>query len=239
MATFVLVHGAFHGGWCWRDVSARLRDGGHEVHAPTLTGLGERSHLAEASVDLSTHVQDVANLLHWYELREVTLVGHSYAGMVITGVADLVAERLSSLVYLDALVPENGQSALDLQPLERRAAILDEVAAGGGRLWPPRSAQFYGVQEPTQQAWVDGKCTPQPFLTLCEPVRLDGAPGGKVARKLYALCTEPPLPYMRRFHDMAAATDGWRATALATGHDAMVTEPQALARLLAEWQSGV
>ena len=72
MATFVLVHGAFHGGWCWRDVSARLRDGGHEMHTPTLTGLGERSHLADASVDLSTHVQDVANLLHWYELREVT-----------------------------------------------------------------------------------------------------------------------------------------------------------------------
>lgn len=239
MATFVLVHGAFHGGWCWRDVTTRLRDGGHDVHAPTLTGLGERSHLAGASIDLATHIQDVANLLEWYELREVTLVGHSYGGMVITGVADLMAERLSSLVYLDAVVPGNGQSVLDLQPPDRRAAILDEVAAGGGRFWPPRSAQFYGVQEPTQQAWVDGKCTPQPFLTLCEPVRLDDPPGGKVARKLYVLCIDPPLPYMRRFYDMAAAADGWQATTMATGHDAMVTEPQALAQLFLEWQSGV
>ncbi len=239
MATFVLVHGAFHGGWCWREVSARLHAEGHEVHAPTLTGLGERHHLAGAAVDLTTHVQDVANLLQWHELREVTLVGHSYGGMVITGVADRMAERLSSLVYLDALVPENRQSVLDLQPPERRTAILDEVAAGGGRFWPPRSAEFYGLQDPAQQAWVDAKCTPQPFLTLCEPLRLDGPPGGKVGRKLYVLCTEPPLPYMHRFHDMAGATDGWQATTLATGHDAMVTEPERLARLLLEWQSGV
>jgi pimeloyl-ACP methyl ester carboxylesterase len=172
MATFVLVHGAFHGGWCWRDVAARLRASGHVVFAPTLTGLGERSHLAAPAVDLSTHVRDVVNLLEWEELGELVLVGHSYGGMVITGVADRRPERLAALIYLDALVPQDGQCALDLQPPERRASILEEVAAIGGWLWPPRTAAFYGVRDQRRQAWVDDRCTPQPFHTLLERLRL-------------------------------------------------------------------
>ena len=237
MASFVLVHGAFHGGWCWRDVAARLRAGGHEVFAPTLTGLGERSHLASPAVDLSTHVLDVVNLLRWEDLGDVVLVGHSYGGMVVTGVAERAADRLASLVYLDALVPEDGQSVFDLQPAERRAAILEEIAANGGRFWPPRSAAFYGVRDPAQQAWVDGKCTPQPFGTLFERLRLTAASAGKVARKLYILCTDPPLAYMRRFYDMAGASDGWQTMELATGHDAMVTAPERLAQILLKWQA--
>ena len=235
MATFVLVHGAFHGGWCWRDVTAQLRAAGHEVFAPTLTGLGERSHLASPAVDLSTHVQDVANLLEWEDLRDLVLVGHSYGGMVITGVADRLPERLAGLIYLDALVPQDGQSVLDLQPPERRASILEEVAAKGGRFWPPRTGAYYGVRDPARQAWVDGKCTPQPFQTLFERVRLEGPPGGKVARKLYILCTDPPLAYMRRFYEWASDAPGWEVSELATGHDAMITQPKALAGLLAEW----
>lgn len=238
MATFVLVHGAFHGGWCWRDVARHLRAAGHDVFAPTLTGLGERRHLATPAVDLATHVDDVAHLIEWEDLRDVVLVGHSYGGVVITGVADRLAERLGELVYLDALVPEDGQSVLDLQPADRRASILEEVAANGGWLWPPRTAEFYGVRDPAQQAWVDGRCTPQPFHTLFERLRLDRPPGGAVARKLYILCTDPPLTYMRRFYDMASATDGWRAMELATGHDAMVTVPEALAQILAREPSG-
>ena len=167
----------------------------------------------------------------------MTLVGHSYGGMVITGVADRLAERVASLVYLDALLPGGGQSALDLQPAERRESILEEVAAGGGWLWPPRTAEFYGVRDPHKQAWVDGKCTPQPFHTLFERLRLDGAPGGKVARKLYILCTDPPLVYMRKFYDWAAIAPGWQRMELATGHDAMVTEPETLARILSEWSA--
>ena len=238
MATFVLVHGAFHGGWCWRDVAARLRACGHEVFAPTLTGLGERSHLAAPAVGLSTHVRDVANVIEWEELGDVVLVGHSYGGMVITGVADRLAHRLAALVYLDALVPGNGESALDLQTPERRESILEEVAANGGWLWPPRTAAFYGVCDAAKQAWVDARCTPQPFPTLFERLRLDGPPGATVARKLYVLCTDPPLAYMRRFYEMAAATAGWRAMELRTGHDAMVTEPEALARILSDWAAG-
>jgi pimeloyl-ACP methyl ester carboxylesterase len=160
MVTFVLVHGACHGGWCWRDVTAELRAAGHEVFAPTLTGLGERSHLASPAVDLSMHIRDVANLIEWEDLREVVLVGHSYGGMVITGVADRLADRLAALVYLDALVPQDRQCVLDLQPSERRASILEEVAANGGWFWPCRTAAFYGVRDPARQAWVDGKCSP-------------------------------------------------------------------------------
>jgi pimeloyl-ACP methyl ester carboxylesterase len=235
MATFVLVHGAFHGGWCWRGVVAPLRAAGHEVFTPTLTGLGERSHLASPAVDLSTHVRDVAGLIEWEELGDVTLVGHSYAGMVITGVAERLADRLAMLVYLDALVPENGQCALDLQPPEPREAILEEVAANGGWQWSPRTAEFYGVRDRARQAWVDGKCTPQPFHTLFERLRLEGPPGGRVARKLYIRCTDPPLAYMRRFYQWASGAPGWQVMELATGHDAMVTEPEALAQILSDW----
>jgi pimeloyl-ACP methyl ester carboxylesterase len=237
MSTFVLVHGAFHGGWCWRDVTAQLRALGHAVFTPTLTGLGERCHLASPAVDLSTHVQDVANVIEWEELRDVVLVGHSYGGMVITGVAERLAERLASLIYLDALVPQDGHCALDLQPSERRASILEEVAANGGWLWPPRTAAFYGVRDPHRQAWVDDICTPQPFHTLFERLRLEGPPGGRVARKLYILCTDPPLAYMRQFYQWASTAPGWQVTELATGHDAMITQPQILATLLAEWAS--
>jgi pimeloyl-ACP methyl ester carboxylesterase len=216
-------------------VVLQLRGAGHAAFAPTLTGLGERSHLRSATVDLSTHVLDVVNLLRWHDLRDVVLVGHSYGGMVITGVADRLADRLAALVYLDALVPENGDCVLDLQPPERREAILEEVAANGGWLWPPRTAEFYGVRDPARQAWVDGKCTPQPFHTLFERLRIDGPPAGKVARKLYILCTDPPLPYMRRFYDMASSTPAWQAMELATGHDAMITEPAILAQNLSAW----
>jgi pimeloyl-ACP methyl ester carboxylesterase len=235
MVTFVLVHGAFHGGWCWRDVAAQLRAAGHEVFAPTLTGLGERSHLASPAVDLSTHIRDVANLIEWEDLREAVLVGHSYGGMVITGVADRLPDRLAGVIYLDALVPQDGQCVLDLQPPERRESILEEVAAKGGWFWPPRTGAFYGVRDPARQAWVDGKCTPQPFHTLFERLRLADAPGGKVSRKLYLLCTDPPLAYLRKFYDWAAASPGWEVRELATSHDAMITQPEILAGLLVEW----
>src|SRR5687768_18076653 len=116
MATFVLVHGAFVGGWCWRWVAPYLRGAGHDVYCPTLTGSGERVHLASPRVDLATHVEDVVNVLHYEDLRGVVLVGHSYGGMVITGAAERVSERLARLVYLDAFVPQDGQALADLLP---------------------------------------------------------------------------------------------------------------------------
>ena len=123
MATFVLVHGAWHGGWCWRFVRPLL--GGHDVYAPSLTGLGERKHLARADVDLDTHIADVVSLLEMEDLCDVVLVGHSYGGMVITGAADRAPERIGRLVYLDAFVPENGKCTLDYVVPERAAPIRE------------------------------------------------------------------------------------------------------------------
>jgi pimeloyl-ACP methyl ester carboxylesterase len=235
IATFVLVHGAFHGGWCWRDVTAHLRVAGHEVFAPTLTGLGERSHLASPAVDLSTHIRGIANLIDWEDLRDIVLVGHSYGRMLIIGVAEHLAARLAGLVYLDALVPQDDQCVLDLQPPERRESILEEVAANGGWFWPPRAGAYYGVRDPAKQAWVDGKCTPQPFHTLFERLRLAGPPAEKVARKLYILCTNPPLAHLRKCYEWPSEAPGWEVEELATGHDAMITQRKILAWLLAEW----
>ena len=130
MATFVLVTGAWHGAWCWKRVRKALAAEGHEVFTPTLTGLGDRSHLLSKEVDLETHIKDVINLIRWEELNEVVLVGHSYGGMVITGVADRIGDRISSLVYLDAFVPENGQSLHAALPPDQRQAQLDSAAEG-------------------------------------------------------------------------------------------------------------
>lgn len=232
MATFVLVHGAFHGGWCWRLVADRLRADGHTVFTPTLTGLGERAHLAAPSVSLSTHVQDVIAVLEWEGLSDVVLVGHSYGGMVISGVADRVADRIAALFYLDALVPEDGHSTLDYQTPERRQLMLDKVAENDGWRLPPFSAAFYGVADPEQEAWVDGLTTPQPFATFRERSAFYAGGPDAVADKHYVLCTDPPLAYLRQFHDRVASAPGWRASELATGHDAMVTEPEAVVRLL-------
>jgi len=233
MAVFVLTHGAYHGGWCWRDVARRLRAEGHEVFTPTLTGLGERSHLLTPAVNLSTHVTDVANVLLWEDLKDVILVGHSYGGMVVTGVADRLADRIADIVYLDAIVPEDGQSTLDVQPPGRREWMVERARASGGVAGAPVDAEVYGVVEPKAKAWVEAKCTPQPFAALSQKLRISGKPAERIARRLYILCTDPPLPYMRRFYDMAIAAPGWEAMELATGHDAMVTAPDALTEILA------
>ena len=131
MATVVLVHGTTAGGWVWRKVAPRLRAEGHSVYTPTLTGLGERDHLASPSVDLDTHVADVVNTIEYEDLEDVVLVGHSYGGMVITGAADRLPGKVAGLVYFDAIVPRDGESLVDLQPAERRAQTDRRVAEGG------------------------------------------------------------------------------------------------------------
>ncbi len=232
MAAYVLVHGAYHGGWCWRDVARMLRDAGHDVFTPTLTGLGERSHLLTPAVNLSTHVTDVVNVLTWEDLKDVILVGHSYGGMVATGVADRAADRIADIVYLDAVVPENGQSTLDVQPEGRREWMTARAREAGGIAGAPVDAEVYGVFEAAKKAWVNAKCTPQPFAALSEKVRISGKPAERIAKRLYILCTDPPLPYMRQFYETAKASEGWDTMEMATGHDAMVTEPESLARIL-------
>src|SRR5581483_10887922 len=161
MATYALVHGAWHGGWCWQRVTPLLRAAGHEVFTPTLTGLGERSHLANPAIDLNTHIHDIVNVLEYEHLQKVILVGHSYGGMVITGVSNEVPDRLAHLVYLDAFVPQDGQALIDVTTPQRREAILQQARANGGLL-PPFSVAQYGVFAGADVRWVESKLVPQP-----------------------------------------------------------------------------
>lgn len=233
MATFVLVHGGWHGGWCWGRVAPLLRAGGHEVHTPTLTGLGERAHLLSPDIDLDTHLRDVAGVLEYEELHRVVLVGHSYGGMVITGVADRAPERLAQLVYLDAFVPEDGQALFDLLRPERRDFYLQQAREHGeGWRTPGPPPQALGVADETEARWLAAKMTPQPLRTLQQPLRLAN-PAATALPRTYIHCTAGPLaPSFAPFAARAQAEPGWRYHELPTGHDAMLTAPDALAALL-------
>ncbi|MFF4413025.1 alpha/beta fold hydrolase [Streptosporangium sp. NPDC001559] len=221
--TYVLVHGAWHGGWCWRHVAARLREAGHEVHTPTLTGLGERAHLAGPEIGLRTHVDDLLGLLGYEDLRDVVLVGHSYAGLVVREAADRVPERVSRIVMVDAWAARDGESLEDLAP----AFFLDwiESVTVDGMI-PPSSAAAVGVTDPDQVAWLEPRLTAHPRRTFSEPTRLTGAVDTIECRAV--LCTpDGPMPFPR-----LAGEYGWAADVLDAGHDVMVTEPRALADIL-------
>ena len=202
MATFVLVHGSWAGSVVWRELAPRLRKAGHDVHAPTLTGIGARKHLLSRGIDLNTHIQDVIGVINDADLSDIVLVGNSYGGMVITGVADRVSKKVASLVYLDAFVPENGQSCLSLLPPGVRFASVpgeDWLAA------PPPSAAF-GLKRPEVIALWEGKSAPHPLATLTQPVQLTGGIG-LVKKKMYILGTEPAR--FTRFYDKARDNPGW------------------------------
>lgn len=232
MKTYLLVHGAWHGAWCWRRIDEPLRRAGHSVHAPTLTGLADRSHLLSRDVTLETHIDDVANLIRWHELRNVVLVGHSYGGMVISGVADRMADRVRSLVYVDAFVPENGQSSLDQMPPTRRAEHEARIReAGQGWFSPPLPAQRMGVTEPSDIAWVDALCTPMPARCMMDPIRLTGAWRG-VARKIHILGSANPASAFLATHERLRDDPAWQTERIACGHEIMITNPDELAGIL-------
>jgi pimeloyl-ACP methyl ester carboxylesterase len=232
MATFVLVHGAWHGGWKWRFVAPILRRAGHEVYAPTLTGLGERAHLAGPSIDLDLHVQDVAALLEMEELHEVVLLGHSYGGMVITGVAERCPERIRRLVYLDAFVPENGKCLLDYVSHavpERAAAFRGEGERFGSIAPPPLS--LWGIVRTEQVAFAKPRETRQPFGTFTQPIRLAN-PQARALARTFIYCCSPATGTFDQFAAKYRGDPAWRFHELATGHDAMVLVPENLAAIL-------
>lgn len=234
MATFVLVHGSSCGGWVWQRLAAHLRAGGHDVYAPTLSGMGDRSHLLHCGINLTTHITDVANLLAFEDLSEVVLVGNSYAGMVITGVATRVPERLGRVIYLDAYIPDDGQSEFDLLPAEIRAAREADAAAHGGVLQPPPLAIF-GVTDPALLQWAQSRMTPHPVATYAEPVPAGDARSAALPRT-FIHCTGNPATTPDLFASSAqrARARGWRVHDLAAGHLAMLTAPRELADLLHE-----
>jgi pimeloyl-ACP methyl ester carboxylesterase len=229
MTTFVLVHGAWRGSWCWKRVRKALQSAGHDVFTPTLTGVADRSHLASANVDLEMHVNDVANLIRWEELDDIVLCGHSYAGTVITGVADRVPERLRALVYLDAFVIENGQSLHDTLPPPARAAQVDGAnESGEGWRVPPIPAEFFEVNL-ADRAWVDSQCTPQPLATFTRRLKLlNRIPPEKVTHVLATGYKQSPFP---PFHEFAKKK-GWRTMTVDSGHDVMLDRPDDVVRIL-------
>ena len=232
MATFVLVHGAWHGGWKWRFVAPILRRAGHDAYTPTLTGLGERAHLAGPSIDLDLHVQDVAALLEMEELHEVVLLGHSYGGMVITGVAERCPERIRRLVYLDAFVPENGKCLLDYVSRavpERAAAFRGEGERFGSIAPPPLS--LWGIARPEHIAFATPRETRHPFGTFTQPIRLANE-AARALPRTFIYCSSPATGTFDQFAAKYRNDPAWRFHELKTGHDAMILVPEDLAVIL-------
>jgi pimeloyl-ACP methyl ester carboxylesterase len=227
--TFVLVHGAWHGGWCWQRVAEPLRRGGHVVFTPTLTGLGERSHLLRAGIDLTTHVTDIVNVMKWEGLSDVVLCGHSYGGMVISGAAEQMAPAIRSIVFLDAFVPQNGEAVQDLTG----PAVQDIARATlqrGDLAMPPRSAEAFGVNE-ADRPWVDRLCVGQPIGTFTEKMALTGA-RDRIARKSYIRAASYANPGFDRALAAAKSDRSWRTYEVPSGHDVMVDMPERLVEIL-------
>jgi pimeloyl-ACP methyl ester carboxylesterase len=230
-----MVPGTWHGGWCWQRLSPLLRAAGHEVYTPTLTGLGERVHLAHPDVGLTTHIEDVVAVLEYEDLHDVILVGHSYGGGVITGVGDRCRHRLAYLLYLDAPIPQDGECNLDrMSPALREATEAQVAREGDGwRIPITQEDKPFGVTRDEDARWVKSKITPQPFKTYTEPLRLSDPSLGGIPRG-FIHCTQKPAgdrvaPFAQRARDA-----GLWFRELATGHDAMVTAPAELFALLME-----
>ncbi len=229
MTTFVLLHGAWHGGWCWARVRSRLEAAGHRTFAPTFTGLSDRGHLLSPAVGLETHVEDVVRLMEAEDLRDVIMVGHSYAGMVLSVVAGRIPERIAHRVHVEAFVPSDGDAAIDLLPETVARHYRDSVAGPGfGWLIPVRSLEVLGVTAELDLAWLGPRLTPQPWRTYTDAARLD--------------VREADLPstfiegtdWMRVFrpHAARARERGWRVCEISSGHELMVTAAEALTDIL-------
>ncbi len=231
MTTFVLVHGAWSSGWDWSEVTARLRAHGHDVHVPTLTGLGERAHVAheDGSIGLDTHIQDVVALIEWRDLEDIVLVGHSYAGMVITGAASRVAWRIRRLVYVDAFVPENGQSLADLTGPDARTHLELVATANKGRV--PPLIRPHEAPAGTRAEGYNQRLRPMPLACFTQPVRLNGDEA-TIFDRVFLYATGGAPTSRTRFFEALRDRPGWRVSTVGTGHVVMIDDPATLARLL-------
>jgi pimeloyl-ACP methyl ester carboxylesterase len=230
-ATFVLVHGAWSGGWCYARVADQLRARGHRVFTPTLTGQGERTHLLTGTVNLSTHITDILSVFHYEDLRDVVLAGHSYGGMVITGVGDRIADRVSALVYLDAFLPDDGQSLFDINIPKNTQTFVANAGNFGGLAVPPPPAAFFNVNA-GDAARFDALATPFPIGAFAERIKLSGKHRA-VAKHTYVhamvLPRESPFkPFYARVKDDPA----WVAHALPCGHAVMLDMPERVTEIL-------
>jgi pimeloyl-ACP methyl ester carboxylesterase len=218
--TFVIVHGAWTGAWSWERVTSRLHARGHRAYAPTLTGNCERSHLASPAVNLETHIDDIVNEILWKDLTEVVLVAHSYGGFVAAGVTERIPDRISSIVFLEAFIPDDGTSFADLVPGWRPTEPM--VAA------PPSSPGDYLSEE--DRVWVDSKATAQCVATFTQKLKVTGA-YQRVGRKTFIVATGQggiSGETARRFRD----DPGWVIQEIPCGHDAPIDMPEELTAML-------
>jgi pimeloyl-ACP methyl ester carboxylesterase len=235
--TFVLVHGAWHGGWCWRRVADLLTARGHRVFAPSLTGLGDRAHLFSKDISLQTHVEDILAVVETEELSQFVLVGHSYGGFVISGVADTLRERVSHYIYLDGSVPPDMSpqasfSWAGFNPPEAREARLKAVREQGhgvGLPAPPPSA--FAVTEPADLAWLQRRMRPMPVQTYLGTFTFQHS-GSNGLKRTYIASTKPAYALLSATRDLVRGDKTWAFTTLEAGHDSMVTAPEALASKL-------
>jgi pimeloyl-ACP methyl ester carboxylesterase len=230
--TFVLVHGTWLGGWCWSRVADRLRGAGHRVFTPTLTGLGERKHLLSKDITLDTFTKDIVNVLEAEELTNIVLVGHSFGGLAISGVADAMPDRIRHLVYLDSLMVERGKSPFDSLPADVVAARLkaaEETSGGLSVSNPPPSA--FGVFDEKDTEWLKRRLTPHPLGTYTSTLNIK-APVGNNLPRTYIYCANPTYAPLQTSRNWVKAQQGWRWAEITTGHYAMVTAPDELTRML-------
>lgn len=231
--SFVLIHGAWHGGWCWRDVAALLRAQGHTVYTPSLTGLADRSHLLSNSITLQTHIDDIVNLFAWEDIEDAVLVAHSYGGWPVSAALAKIGNKVASVVFVDAFVPENGQRVIDLNSPQFQQALKDAIAKGeAGR--PAPKAEVFGIKDTARAVWVQAKMTPQPSGVAIQPIVLSGA-RDRVARKTYVRATGFAMPTFDSYFAKAQKDPSWTAIGLAAeecGHDVMIDIPQQLSEIL-------
>ena len=229
--TFVLVHGSSAGGWCYRRVADLLEMAGHKVYAPTLTGLGERSHLMSGLITLDTHIADIVNVIRWEDLQDFILVGHSYGGWIISGVAERMEGKISSIVFLDAFMPENGQRVLDTNSARSSAEIEQAIErAEVSRPAPP--ASVWKVNE-KDQPWVNEKFTAQPIGVAFTPIRLTGA-RDRVPRKTYVRAKGYDNPNFEKYYAKVKSDPSWRTYEMPCGHEVMIDMPERTAEILLE-----
>ena len=220
--TFILIHGGWHGGWAYSDVIAHLTQRGHRALAPSLTGLADRQHLVGSAVNLETHILDIANLLEWEQFTDVVLCGHSYGGMVVSGVADRLPDRIRARVYLDAYVPDDGDSCWTLAGDRYRKVFLAGLTASGLACAPP------------QRPGTDARRTPHPFASLVQSIRITGRIE-QVTHKGFLFALRHEDSPFRSLYERCLADPKWRTTALDCGHNVLAAEPKAVADFLLEF----
>ena len=240
--SYLLVHGGSHGGWCWRDVAVHLRAAGHLVFTPTQTGLGERRHLMSPDITLDTFVDDIANVIEAEELEDLYLVGHSFGGCAVVGVAERMPQRLRHLVFLDSLIPMSGQSIMSgLPPDVREARLAAADKFSGGLCSPVPPATNFGLSREREGDatldWVQRRLTPQPLRTYLTSLTL-AHPVGNGVPATYIRCTDPLYPIVTPSAEFAKAQSGWDYREIATCHDAMISAPRELAEMLLSINAG-